>query len=132
MARFNPESYDPAADSSTNAASKFGVDAGTLVLVSSETHCMCGCGEARDPKRQFKPGHDARLKGKLSRALAASCKVTLIKTVKGEAPDARTVTAAAAIKAFGWSDIVKPAVSAGTKPAKKAAKRSSRKSKTKR
>lgn len=130
MARFNPSTYDPKDDSSSGAAAKFGVPADQLVLVSSETTCQCGCGDSRDPKRSFRPGHDARLKGSLGRALATNTKVTFIKTEKGTQPDSKTVTAAGAIKAFGWSDIVKPAASSvsknGSAPAKKAVKASKR------
>ena len=40
-------------------------------VAADPTYCLCDCGEATGPKSKFRQGHDARVKGKLSRAEAS-------------------------------------------------------------
>ena len=35
----------------------------------SASLCLCGCNEMANPKKNFRPGHDSRVKGYVSRAL---------------------------------------------------------------
>lgn len=83
MKRFSAERYDPRVDSSLGYANGgvrvahpnaviLEVEGGTPAL------CACGCGEPpRGKGATFGMGHDARLRGKLARALAAGCEVVL-------------------------------------------------------
>lgn len=68
--------YDPTSDSSPGAEQYLPEDAGDgttpgvegLILLVDDGQCACGCGEATTAKREFRQGHDAKLKGKLIRA----------------------------------------------------------------
>lgn len=69
--------YDPAEDSSPGTAHlRPGYDG--LLLIEHPNQCGCGCTGTRRAKSQFLPGHDAKLKGKLQRAMAAEIPVHLI------------------------------------------------------
>jgi hypothetical protein len=43
----------------------------TVKIATGEGVCGCGCGAETKPKRQYKQGHDARLRGILGRAYKA-------------------------------------------------------------
>jgi hypothetical protein len=102
--RFNPNTYDPAVDSSpgTKSGSK------TLRLVfPTETACKCGCGkQPTRPTSRFIQGHDARLKGALTRAALTNTKVEAL--VEGK--PAALVTATAFAKQHGFGDTVAASV----------------------
>ncbi len=80
MARFNASKYDPRIDSSkgTKALRSSGLDGVLLKVADGE--CVCGCGDR--PKRagsKFVQGHDARLRGILTRAHLTGHPVTLVR-----------------------------------------------------
>lgn len=84
MKRFNTSKYDPKVDSSFGYGQPIGVrvahpDAVILETVGGDpAYCPCGCAEApRGKGATFGMGHDARLRGKLARALAAGSKIVL-------------------------------------------------------
>ena len=52
-------------------------------VVAVSIPCLCGCGEVTKPKRNFRAGHDSRVKGMLSRA-----EKTLSNEGNGESPAA--------------------------------------------
>ena len=89
--------YDPSADSSPGAG---GLYPGLALLVDSEL-CQCGCTTAQPSKADFLPGHDARLKGKLQRAMAADVAIHLLR-------DGLVLecTPAGLAAERGWSEIV--------------------------
>lgn len=68
--------YNPAADSSADYQ-KEAVDTGRLILDISGNACLCGCKEATQGR--FRPGHDAKLKGKLLRAHLGKAGVTILR-----------------------------------------------------
>lgn len=73
--RMTTSDYDPAADSSPGTEHLREAYAG-LILYTVDAECDCGCRSKRGGKKsRFLPGHDAKLKGKLQRALAAECPV---------------------------------------------------------
>lgn len=64
MPRFNERKYDPRADSSPGIK-----EPGVVRLTFAEGLCPCGCGERPKSRAStFAMGHDARLRGKLTRA----------------------------------------------------------------
>lgn len=82
MNRFDPQSYDPATDSSfgyhgTKVRREF--PAGLILeVVGGIRLCACGCGETPNGKKAaFRMGHDSRLRGKLARALASGAAVVI-------------------------------------------------------
>lgn len=84
MKRFNASKYDPKVDSSFGYTHPGGTrlahpDAVILEVVGGDPAlCACGCAEApRGKGATFGMGHDARLRGKLARALAAGSKIVL-------------------------------------------------------
>lgn len=94
MARFRVSAYDPRNDSSENTEAwrpgyKKNPDglAGVILdwrspLPPSEhlQPCMCGCRSAVASRRvRFAPGHDARLKGRLTRAYATATPVHILR-----------------------------------------------------
>jgi hypothetical protein len=96
MARFNPATYDPAADSSNGKS-----QSGTLTLVVADGEdalCLSGNGKPVSKGRKFSQGGDAQLKGKLMRAHATGTKVTVV----GAGGKAKTQTAMALAKELGW------------------------------
>lgn len=102
MAKFNASKYDPAKDSSRG--SKPTPEQG-VVLVVEEGQCPCGCGQSpKSPKRTFVQGHDARLRGILTRAHLTGTSVTVITGGK-----AKTGTALAAAKPHAFATQVKEA-----------------------
>src|SRR4051812_7886730 len=48
------------------------VEEAKAAIVSAFRSCACGCGENVAPKRQYRPGHDARHAGQIARALIAN------------------------------------------------------------
>jgi len=95
MPKFNPAKYDPATDSSPGTAKyRTGGAPATVILDwTSLTHapaqpgdaptvtkvCPCGCRELLGSKSKFRMGHDARLKGKLTRAHVTGTDITIVK-----------------------------------------------------
>lgn len=86
MNRFKADRYDPRADSSFGYANG-GVRTEYIHDVILETEgndprfCPCGCAEApRGKTAVFGMGHDARLRGKLARALAGGSRIVLTDT----------------------------------------------------
>jgi hypothetical protein len=49
--------------------------AAPLVIDRAAGTCLCGCGEQTAPKRRYRQGHDARLRGLLGRAHTAGAPV---------------------------------------------------------
>ncbi len=120
MARFSAAKYDPRQDSSrgTKALRSSGFDG--VLLKIAEGECACGCGETlKHAGRRFRQGHDARLRGILTRAHLTGNPVTL---VGGD--EAQTTTAVALAAEHGMRHHLdaaaartskKPAVAAGPK-----------------
>lgn len=89
MARFNPQKYDPAEDSSpgTEQFRQSPSAPKTLVLDWTQVEssegagraCPCGCRELLAANSRFRMGHDARLRGKLVRAHVTGTDVTIVK-----------------------------------------------------
>jgi transcription antitermination factor NusG len=79
MARFNANTYDPRVDSSDGAVLKDVDPAGHVILVQDVGACACGCMAQASKGRQFKQGHDARLKGILIRAHLTDTPVAIVK-----------------------------------------------------
>lgn len=99
--RITVTDYDPAADSSPGTA-ELRPAYGGLLLRQSETECECGCGTPRSSKARFRPGHDAKLKGKLQRALAADVDIHLV----GPDGSVQHTNPTAVASHYGWSAIV--------------------------
>jgi hypothetical protein len=70
MARFNANTYRPQDDSTPGVKLVKGIDPNTTVILArtADDRCNCGCDQVASKGRQFKQGHDARLKGILIRA----------------------------------------------------------------
>lgn len=68
--------YDPAADSSPETGPLRAAYPG--VVIRHVGGCQCGCGAPVGRKSRFVPGHDAKLKGILQRAMAADVPVNLV------------------------------------------------------
>lgn len=64
--------FDPAAESTADYAVEAAKE-GVVILDISGKACLCGCQE--ETPGRFRPGHDAKLKGKLLRAHLAGVKV---------------------------------------------------------
>lgn len=93
MAKFNPTKYDPKSDSSPGTDRMRGSGPATVILdwTSATTAvtpgspatqakvCPCGCRELLASKSRFRMGHDARLKGLLSRAHVTGTDITIVK-----------------------------------------------------
>lgn len=93
MAKFNPAKYDPKTDSSSGTDRMRHNGPATVILdwTSIRTKatqdapatdvkvCPCGCREPLASKSRFRMGHDARLKGILSRAHVTATDITLVK-----------------------------------------------------
>lgn len=85
MSTFNASKYDPTADSSPDAAPAVRANyPRDLILVLDHNACECGCGELPSGKRsRFRQGHDARIRGMLIRAAAASARVVTVDEANG-------------------------------------------------
>lgn len=93
--------YDPGADS-TPAYIKQARDSGRLTLDISDSACLCGC---KDPTPgRFRPGHDARLKGRLLRAHLAKAGVTIIKDGKEDQMTARAYAKQVSSERHDWTE----------------------------
>lgn len=76
MARFNPNTYNPADDSSEGT---WELNLPGVALIQGEGICPCGCTDhPKGTKSRFVMGHDARLKGKLIRAHITDTPVHLL------------------------------------------------------
>lgn len=95
--------YDPRADSTPGMESVHASYPGYLVLYVQGGFCECGCDQPRASRSRFLPGHDAKLKGKLMRALAADAEVALV-GVDGEI---RITPAADVARYYNWYDKVR-------------------------
>lgn len=93
--------YDPAADSSPDTAYLRDAYPGLTILQAGG--CQCGCGGAVGRKSRFLPGHDAKLKGALQRALAAEVPVNLV------GPDGAVLVTNAenVARDYGWLEKVR-------------------------
>lgn len=111
MARFNPATYDPKADSSKGHKD---YDYEGVVLVVPEGTCPDGCGKKPNgAKRVFRQGHDARLKGICIRAGATDNTIT---TVTGD--KAATEAPMEVARRYGFADQVKQGIEIHQKRAK--------------
>lgn len=109
MTRFNPSTYDPAADSTPGTSD--GAEGVVRVIGRLEGRdktivelCHSGSGDAVTPGRRFRQGGDARLKGILIRAHLAGVKITTV-----TAEDTTTATALQVAKSYGWEPYLKAA-----------------------
>ena len=93
--------YNPAADSSPDAAYLRDAYPGLILLQAGG--CQCGCGAAVGRKSRFLPGHDAKLKGALQRALAAEVPVNLV----GPDGSVLVTTAENVARDYNWLDKVR-------------------------
>lgn len=85
MPRFDPAQYNPADDSTpTEHRDGYDGDNTQLTIVYREPgSCQCGCGTPVGRKSRFSQGHDAKLRGKLTRAQLAQTPVTTVKISDG-------------------------------------------------
>ena len=82
MHKFSPARYDPIDDSTDGLPWR----ADAVSLLVGVGLCACGCGDApAGRKAKFCMGHDARLKGKLTRAHSAGVAVALVEETTGVA-----------------------------------------------
>lgn len=92
--------YDPAVDSTPGLQHK-ARDSGRLWLDISDSACLCGC---KDPTPgRFRPGHDARLKGKLLRAHLAKAPLTVVKDGKETQKTARAYAKEVSSERHDWT-----------------------------
>lgn len=129
MARFNPNTYDPAADSSPDTEGYREPDEGRelqgVILDRTQVEgddgelfdaCQCGCRSPLNPGRRFVQGHDARLKGILMRAHLAGVEVHVLQGGMLISTDAMDEA-----KDQGWAQFLKDAKARfDAKPAPKA------------
>lgn len=101
--------YDPASESTTTLQ-KRSRETGRLMLDVSNGTCLCGCKEPT-PGR-FRPGHDARLKGKLTRAAIAKVKVAVIKNGSEKEMTARAFAKEVSTDSYDWTPALDRAVDA--------------------
>lgn len=82
MNKFSPARYDTKVDSTPGLPRR----PDSVSLLIGEGLCACGCGETlTGRKARFRMGHDAKLKGKLTRAHAAQVTVSLVEESTGVA-----------------------------------------------
>jgi hypothetical protein len=101
--------YDPVSES-TPALAKQARETGRLMLDVSGAACLCGCREPT-PGR-FRPGHDARLKGKLTRAAIAKVKVGIVRDGSEKEMTARAFAKEVSTEAYDWTPALDRAVEA--------------------
>lgn len=99
--------YDPGVDS-TPALAKKAAEAGRVMLDVSDSACLCGC-RTPTPGR-FRPGHDARLKGKLARAAIARIGVTILNDGKERQMTARAFAKEVSTDSYDWTEALDRAV----------------------
>lgn len=115
-----PTGYKPETDS-TPAQQATAKKTGRVVLDLSNKRCLCGCtGEC---KGRFQPGHDAKLRGKLTRAAIAGVDLTII--IDGKRQDVKPRRFAEIISndKHDWAAALDKAIEAGAKAAEDAKKR---------
>lgn len=100
--RFMMHDYDPAADSSPDIPASLRDAYPGLILRAAEGTCGCGCGANVARKARFRPGHDAKLKGRLQRAAAARVSVHEI----GPDGSVNSTSALDVARFYGWEAIV--------------------------
>lgn len=82
MSKFNPTEYRPADDSTEGLPARPDV----VCILVGDGLCACGCGEAPAGRgTRFCMGHDARLKGVLTRAHSAQVGIALYENSTGVA-----------------------------------------------
>lgn len=82
MNKFSPARYDPAVDSTKGLPRR----SDSVSLLVGDGLCACGCGDTPAGKKaKFCMGHDARLKGVLTRAHSAGLTVALVEETTGAA-----------------------------------------------
>lgn len=94
--------YDPTADSSPGIPETVRAAYPGLVLHIPPGACNCGCEQPRSGKAKFRPGHDAKLKGKLQRAVAAEVEVHEL----GPDGSVQSTGAIEVARFYGWEKIV--------------------------
>jgi hypothetical protein len=110
--------YVPEQDS-TEGQTKLARELGTVVLVVGEGDCKCGCGDkTARPTSNFRPGHDAKLRGKLGRAHAAGVNVT---TIHGDEQQTRAPLEVAADFGTEWVEQLQRAADKRTAKLERAA-----------
>lgn len=107
--KFDKATYDPKSES-TSAVAKDGILAlGTKTIKVGEDErlsCLCGCGGTPKGKNsKFVMGHDARLKGKLTRAHLTDTPIVIFTDGKA----GKQQTARALCKDLGWDGILEAA-----------------------
>lgn len=82
MNKYSPARYDPSVDSTPGLPER----SDAVSLVVGVGLCACGCGNTPAGKKaRFCMGHDARLKGVLTRAYSAGLAVALVEQTTGTA-----------------------------------------------
>lgn len=82
MNKFSPARYNPTDDSTPGLPRR----PDSVSLLVGDGLCACGCGEAPTGKKaKFRMGHDARLKGRLTRAHSAGFTLALVEETTGTA-----------------------------------------------
>lgn len=82
MNKFSPARYDPAVDSTKGLPRR----SDSVSLLIGTGLCACGCGDTPSGKKaKFCMGHDARLKGVLTRVHSAGLEVALVEETTGTA-----------------------------------------------
>lgn len=92
--------YDPGVES-TPGLEKQAKANNKLVLDVSDSACLCGC--MTPTTGRFRPGHDARLKGKLLRAHLAKIGLTVIKDGKERQMTARAFAKEVSSDKHDWT-----------------------------
>lgn len=100
--RIMVQDYDPRADSSPDIPESIRAAYPGLIIAQHPGVCQCGCGTRQTRKTRFLPGHDAKLKGKLQRAVAADVAVHEI----GQDGEVHTTPAIDVARYYGWETIV--------------------------
>jgi hypothetical protein len=106
MNKFNPNKYDPRSDSTPGLPRR----EGSISLLVGRGLCGCGCGSAPAGNgARFLMGHDAKLKGKLARVLAARLQVALVEETTGttEVLDPVEYAARFSTKKVDWAGLVR-------------------------
>lgn len=105
MAKFNPAEYRPSDDSTPGLPAR--QDA--ISLLVGDGLCACGCGDApRGRGTKFVMGHDAKLKGVLTRAHASQVQIALYENSTGVADVVSAIDYAARFTSTktDWTELV--------------------------
>lgn len=108
MNKYSPARYNPVDDSTPGLPRR----EDSVSLLVGEGLCACGCGDTPSGKKaKFCMGHDARLKGKLTRAYSAHVSVALVEETTGtaEVVDPLTYAARFSTPKVDWEKLVRDA-----------------------